>query len=82
MKKLKSWIERKSQDRKVKAKEVAKDFALNQLLQVEFSTQDSIEIKKALDQEFKKILNKRLERVTEEKKAIEEWLGDVPLLEN
>lgn len=82
MKKIKNWIDRKNQDRKVKAKEQAKDFALNQLLQVEFSTQDSIEIKMALDEEFKAILSRRLEKVTEEKKAIEEWLGGVSLLEN
>lgn len=74
MKKIKNWIDRKNQDRKVKAKEQAKDFALNQLLQVEFSTQDSIEIKTSLDEEFKAILSRRLEKVTEEKEVIEGWL--------
>lgn len=73
---IKTWIEQKTQRRKEKVKEQARDTIIQTLLQ-DFSTEDSIEIKTKADKKFEEILNKRLEILTEEKKAIEGWLKSV-----
>ena len=73
---IKTWIEQKAQRRKEKVKEQARDTIIQTLLQ-DFSTEDSIEIKTKADKKFEEIIKSRLERVTEEKKAIEVWLKSV-----
>lgn len=73
---IKTWIEQKAQRRKEKVKEQARDTIIQTLLQ-DFSTEDSLEIKTKADKKFEEIIKSRLERVTEEKKAIEVWLKSV-----
>lgn len=72
MKKIKNWLERTAEKIKENDKVLVRESVLKYLL-LDFSTEESLKLKEEVDEQFKTIMLNRLEKVKQEKEAIELW---------